>query len=290
MEVETAIKTAVAEQTDNKVDVSYLTEGANGHIYLLCGDWHIFENWMHQGGNTLNDKTCTVVKDTVVSNEYHPFINSTRIVAKIQKITENCTIKDALHEVKCHNVLCCSETKLPNGEIVCGSSVCPIFIAGCVIEVNKRHKFHITLMEYLEGATMLQTLHITRSKLLDVNVYLSIERALCVMWMCGMAHSDVHRGNIMVLPDKTIRLIDFGLAITMPQVLHQSLLKGMFKKSIVPDKLYDEYYKNEVVRVLCDVYNIKIDDINFDSNLLQKMRRWWCMRGEAQLVKQLRSC
>jgi len=46
-----------------------------------------------------------------------------------------------------------------------------------------------------------------------------IERAVITMWMRGYAHTDLNPNNIIIRPDGSICIIDYGMATRLPSSL-----------------------------------------------------------------------
>ena len=71
-------------------------------------------------------------------------------------------------------------------------------------------------MEWLEGRTLADILDSPETRAIDVDRALEIVRqvgrALDYAHRCGIVHADVKPGNIMIQPDGTAKLFDFGVA------------------------------------------------------------------------------
>lgn len=96
-----------------------------------------------------------------------------------------------------------------------GSSVVPaVFFAG----LDAEHGAFVIGMEHLD-AVLLDD--IVRDRALTADIFVKVERALCVLWLLGAAHGDSHLGNVMVeapgTPRERVRLLDFGFAVMLPK-------------------------------------------------------------------------
>lgn len=267
-----ALHIAVGEQS-RSVDVLYHAHGTHSRVHKLHGKWNIFKDWLSDG--TKPSASCWVIKESIILNSDHKQHRRKTVLAKIQPITYQRRIKDVMCESTYHKML--SNTR-----------ICPRFIVSAVVMVDNKHAFHITLMENLENAHMLCHLHARRSRLLDVKVYRSIEQAFCKLWRFGIAHADSHSGNIMVMPDKSIRIIDFGLSIRIPEAIQNDMINALDAANVAhPDKLFDMHYKKYVENKMMHEYNL--EHVHFDSLLLQSIRRQGWMRGKLKNKSNKRS-
>ena len=84
------------------------------------------------------------------------------------------------------------------------------------IDLDRDGEFYFLVMEWLEGRSLARILDDNRGNALDVDTALDIVRqagrALDYAHQRGVIHADVKPGNIMVTPDGTVKLIDFGVA------------------------------------------------------------------------------
>ncbi|CAM6115393.1 unnamed protein product [Calypogeia fissa] len=60
-------------------------------------------------------------------------------------------------------------------------------------------------IEYLEGLTL-------EPGILFKEIVMAVFRALMAIHSCGVLHGDLHEGNILVLLDGDVHIIDFGFA------------------------------------------------------------------------------
>jgi Kae1-associated kinase Bud32 len=111
---------------------------------------------------------------------------------------------------------------------------------------NKNLTFYF-FMEYVDGKTLGQILRekrATKNRLIEI--YKNLNKALIQMWKRGVTHMDLHRHNIIVLGDNTVKIIDFGLAHKTKRVEN---IASNFKFKTNNDartlwKLYMERYAN----------------------------------------------
>ena len=84
------------------------------------------------------------------------------------------------------------------------------------IDLDRDDDLYFLVMEWLEGRTLADILDSQDAKTIDKNRAFEIVRqigaALEYAHRCGIVHADVKPGNIMITPDGTARLFDFGVA------------------------------------------------------------------------------
>ena len=71
-------------------------------------------------------------------------------------------------------------------------------------------------MERVNGTPLDEYL---QTKRLTSSMFAKIERAVIAMWKAGIAHADLNPGNIMILPNGGVTIIDFGISETLPKNL-----------------------------------------------------------------------
>jgi serine/threonine protein kinase len=84
------------------------------------------------------------------------------------------------------------------------------------IDLDREDELFFIVMEWLEGRSLAKILDDNRGSNLDVNTAMSIvrqtARALSYAHQRGVVHADVKPGNIIVTPEGSVKLIDFGVA------------------------------------------------------------------------------
>lgn len=84
------------------------------------------------------------------------------------------------------------------------------------IDLDRDDDLYFLVMEWIEGRSLAAILDDPKSESIELHTSLEIVRqvgeALAYAHSCGVVHADVKPGNLMVMPDATVKLIDFGVA------------------------------------------------------------------------------
>lgn len=84
------------------------------------------------------------------------------------------------------------------------------------IDLDREDDLYFLVMEWIEGRALAAVLDDPSSEPIDLGTSLEIVRqvgrALDYAHRCGVVHADVKPGNLMIMPDGTVKLIDFGVA------------------------------------------------------------------------------
>lgn len=87
---------------------------------------------------------------------------------------------------------------------------------------------YVCVMGLAPGVTLSSYL---RREGLTADLYARVEKAVASLWMAGVIHADLHRGNIVYDPGAgTVTIIDFGWAVIVPAALKKRVadaLEGM---------------------------------------------------------------
>jgi len=94
-------------------------------------------------------------------------------------------------------------------------NICHIYHLG---ETPDRQRY--IAMEYVDGETLAQRLTGSRLTLRDVlDIAIQIAAALTAAHAAGIVHRDVKPENVMIRPDRLVKVLDFGLAKLMPSAI-----------------------------------------------------------------------
>lgn len=93
------------------------------------------------------------------------------------------------------------------------------------VDLDREDDVYFIVMEWVEGRSLAAILDDASSEDVDLDTALEIVRqigrALDYAHRCGVVHADIKPGNVMIMPDGNIKLIDFGVArIRQQQALH----------------------------------------------------------------------
>jgi hypothetical protein len=84
------------------------------------------------------------------------------------------------------------------------------------IDLDRDDDLYFLILEWLEGRTLAEILDSPDARSIDREAAFRIVRqvgeALSYAHRCGIVHADVKPGNIMILPDGSAKLFDFGVA------------------------------------------------------------------------------
>ena len=94
------------------------------------------------------------------------------------------------------------------------------------IDLDREDDLYFIIMEWIEGRALAAVLDDPNSDPIDLETSLEIvrqvARALDYAHRCGVVHADVKPGNLMIRPDGTVKLIDFGVARIRQQQIKKS--------------------------------------------------------------------
>lgn len=84
------------------------------------------------------------------------------------------------------------------------------------IDLDRDDELYFIVMEWLEGRTLAEILDSPDGKSIDLaqslRIVHQVGKALSYAHRCGIVHADVKPGNIMIAPDGSAKLFDFGVA------------------------------------------------------------------------------
>src|SRR5207249_5463683 len=82
-----------------------------------------------------------------------------------------------------------------------------------IYEIGEDHSTHYIASEMIEGETLRQHLMRGRMELSEaVDVAIQVASALAAAHEAGIVHRDINPGNIMLRPDRYVKVLDFGIA------------------------------------------------------------------------------
>lgn len=194
-----------------------LGAGAYGTTFRLPLDAHTrqgLEVLYALGRHTVVDKTA-VPGDHIVMKVgvRQPGLDTTRF---IQDNVRESTMHKYLAKHRAMDVKGCAVTLDPRRHI-------PEFFAGFLYAQDApRCDMFVTYMGLAPGATVFKVDRVTTS------LYLAMELAAATLWSAGVAHGDLHKGNMMYdASTNTICIIDFGYAILLTQELKLAVRRAL---------------------------------------------------------------
>src|SRR6059058_5118599 len=82
-----------------------------------------------------------------------------------------------------------------------------------VYEIGEDHSTHYIASELIEGETLHQRLLRGRMEFSEaVDIAIQVASALAAAHEAGIVHRDINPGNIMLRPDRYVKVLDFGIA------------------------------------------------------------------------------
>lgn len=247
--------------------LTLIARGKYGEVYR-CKDFPVSSvlRWLR----TSSQAKSLVVSPAVIQGDDHA-----DIAVKLQPMPNDQWDRDAVAEDSCHNVA--------DRRTAC---VVPAFWYGATVKMpsvwmpKAAAGVRLTFMENLPDAETIGNLHRADSARLNGIVYQRIEAAACNLWRAGVAHCDLHLENIVLMPDDTVRLMDFGMATIMPRRLAALMRRKLADGTTPPDVCFDELYLPRAATVMRRREVSEDDHINYDSSTLRWFHaQWWYCAG-----------
>lgn len=145
------------------------------------------------------------------------------------------------------------------------------------------HEMPINIYEYIDSGTLSdldEVESISEEELLAITLQLLL--ALSVLEQHKIVHRDIHRGNVMVHSDGTVKLIDFDWAVKEDQA-------EVFKER--GDHMAPEIYRSELVSCKADVWSVGYCVARFKGNplhgILMEQRGFASVNMEAVSASEL---
>lgn len=106
---------------------------------------------------------------------------------------------------------------------LCSSAHVPVFYFSGQARGQDGRPYYATVMGLVRGQTVWDRL---RQRRLDARAYVAVERAAASLWAQGVAHADLHAGNIFY-DGATAVIVDMGLAVVLPTRMMAGLRAAM---------------------------------------------------------------
>ena len=169
------------------------------------------------------------------------------LIVKFVRVSSVHALKEVLRETRLQhwlsNAVLPASARLPE---VRGRDIVPFMhLAGLGRFASK--SWFVSVMGLASGVTLEG--HLRHHRLTAV-VFARIEKVVCSMWLLGIAHADLHFGNIMVGGGGAeVTLLDLGFAVKLPAPLVTELRRRV---TVVTDpaKLYTDLVRHHVSSVI----------------------------------------
>lgn len=124
-----------------------------------------------------------------------------------------------------------------------------------IYDIGAEKNLHYIAMEYLEGQTLENLIKrkVQFSYKIIANVIMQISKGLQYAHDQGIVHRDVKPANIMVLPDYSIKVMDFGIArVDSSSMTRTGIAMG------TPNYIAPELLQGKSVDRRCDVFSLGV--------------------------------
>jgi serine/threonine protein kinase len=159
-----------------------------------------------------------------------------KIVSQSKKLTDDEFFNEVTRENVIHKELSVGHCyKIPEATRArCISQFVPKFYLSYVFGKPGRHSC-VTVMEKAGSMTLdsyirnIKNLRKSRDEKL-LEMYTSVELIVCLLWLSGYAHGDLHRDNILVSKESDevlFKIIDFGFAMKIPAEFVKLVASGI---------------------------------------------------------------
>jgi hypothetical protein len=162
---------------------------------------------------------------TLVCKLQTPILPSASASQPQRKVPREKFIEDAVNESQIHAYLTKAKRVVGGRRYVARRVVPRLFLAGFFVDGDGT-LVHIQFMEKAGGVSLATLLENARKNgnrhQRDIvrEIFPPLEKALVTLWACGVAHADVHAGNVMVSTTPrnklSVSIIDFGRSFVIP--------------------------------------------------------------------------
>jgi len=110
---------------------------------------------------------------------------------------------------------------------VCASRYVPrLYFAGLVRDSGSGRDVYVAVMSLAAGTTLDD--HLRATGRVTADLYVRVERAICTLWINGLVHGDMHKGNVMYdRAGQRVTVIDFGFGVLLPPALAQRVQQAI---------------------------------------------------------------
>lgn len=183
-----------------------IAKGPNGRVYLVGGAG------ADAGLEALRGRLTSAVHGAAPAR-------GSSFIVKVARVRGH-QLRDAVHAARVHAQLgsACARMGCASRK-VCGSTFVPaLHVAGA----DRAAGVFVTAMAPVDGAS-LQSVFDRRG--ITAEVYAAAEKSVSSMWLLGVAHADMHMGNVLIDGAGKAWIVDFGFAVALPADLRRTLLR-----------------------------------------------------------------
>lgn len=143
----------------------------------------------------------------------------------------------------------------------------PIDLGIEYVKYRKRNR-GIIAYKYIEGAPFREYIKDEENHKHIPRVMKNIRKGLLCLWYSGFIHGDMHLDNVMVMPDKSIKIIDFSTCKSVRKLDTDEIIGEWFKKQ------WKTYYNSSEYNPNLALYDWKVMDSpgiwKHEKNIIQK--------------------
>lgn len=133
-------------------------------------------------------------------------------------------VDNAMHEATVHAYLAsrdaCTRIKCSSNPVCASEFVPQLYVAG----LDRENGYAVLVMDKVPGKTLETYI---KDHGMSATRYARIEKAVATLWLMGIAHTDMHDRNVMIDGNGKVAIIDFGLAVVLPNKLREKVTRDM---------------------------------------------------------------
>lgn len=104
----------------------------------------------------------------------------------------------------------------------------PFYMSAGAVMPSKDKVQVVTVMGSVAGAPVMSEAGWRVQAPKTAEMYVAVEKAVAALWMAGVAHADLHMGNVLYdAATKNATVIDFGYAVELPDAARAALPKAL---------------------------------------------------------------
>jgi hypothetical protein len=100
------------------------------------------------------------------------------------------------------------------------------YFAGLVRDAGNFQPAFVVVMDRAAGMPL--DAFLQQRRVPTARLYVDLERAACALWLAGVVHADLHRGNVMYDPaSRKLTVLDFGMAVVLPPAYRDAIAQSL---------------------------------------------------------------